>query len=372
MTGLLIGRDAERARLHGWLNDPDIDVIIVRGPAGSGKTALVQSVLTDAVLTGALVGSGKYAEGAGEAAFGPIMAALSSVVSAALEHLYDPRAGLQSLAETMRGSLPVLMGAGFRLAGLSAEEASAEPGRRGGAAARVTVAMLLVLRWLRGFDLPVVLFIDDWRRAPEDVRTSLAALVAEPSGLQLTLVLGERDDRPLDALATGSKAGLLTVGGLARADAARLLGRALGGDEAGEAALAWFGDDAPTLPFDLLEAARTLADTGAVVRAGDAWQVDGGLAGALERPGADAGAGRRFAALPTQAQSLAVGLALWGDAAPLEPLREAAGMDQPAFDAAVAALGAAGLTSCREGRLLFNHDRLRAAVLAVDGARSGR
>jgi hypothetical protein len=50
----------------------------------------VQSVLTDARLTGSLVGAGKYAEGVGDTAFEPWMAALSAAVNIALETLYDP------------------------------------------------------------------------------------------------------------------------------------------------------------------------------------------------------------------------------------------------------------------------------------------
>jgi hypothetical protein len=86
--------------------------------------------------------------------------------------------------------------------------------------------------------------------------------------------------------------------GLGGADQARLFGRDLGGDEAGAAAVAWLGPEAPTLPFEILEVTRALADAGALVADGDSWRVDPARVGDLGSPESGAHVARRAGALP--------------------------------------------------------------------------
>jgi hypothetical protein len=362
VSGLLIGRDTERSLLRTWLGDPDVSAVLVRGPAGCGKTALVRSVLDDANLTGAVTGAGKFAEGPGEGAFEPIMQALSGVVAAALEQLYDPQAGVEALERALGARLGLLFGAGLRVAGVVSPPATAALTGRADAAARVAVAADQLLQWLRGFGQPVILFIDDWRRSSPEVRKVVLDLVNGAQDAELTVVLAERDDRLPDPDLAGPRVRRLDLAGLEPAAAARILGRSVGGDDAGAAALAWLGDQAPSLPFDLLEVARAFAERGALVRREEGWTVDVSLAGGIDRPETARLLEARLAQLPSAARKLAVGAALWGDAAPLDALAYASGLAPQAFRQARDLLTEAGLVHLDGDRLRYAHDRLRAAV----------
>jgi signal transduction histidine kinase len=70
----------------------------------------------------------------------------------------------------------------------------------------------------------------------------------------------------------------------------------------------------------------------------------------------------RLAQLPSAARKLAVGAALWGDAAPLDALAYASGLAPQAFRQARDLLTEAGLVHLDGDRLRYAHDRLRAAV----------
>src|SRR5579862_4102976 len=93
--------------------DADIGLVVVRGPSGAGKTFLIESVLSDLASRGTIIGRGKYAEGGATSGFAPILLALSQAVSKALDLLYDPAAGAESLRKTLGGQLSLLESAGF-------------------------------------------------------------------------------------------------------------------------------------------------------------------------------------------------------------------------------------------------------------------
>src|SRR5262245_26454321 len=101
----LIGRDADRRRIKSALADAGTRVIVVQGPSGAGKTALIEDVLAAERHSGAIIGCGKYAEGTASGAFVPVMQALSEATNNALELLYDPAAGTAALRDALEPQL---------------------------------------------------------------------------------------------------------------------------------------------------------------------------------------------------------------------------------------------------------------------------
>ena len=180
MSDALVGRERERRHLRGARLDPEIAAVVLRGPAGAGKSALAEAELVEAAAAGSLVGAGKYAEAALRSAFEPIVASLAQVASAAIDQLYDPAAGLQALASALGDGAGPLVEAGFHVEGLAAAEAPSLAGRRE-AAARLAGAALRLLEWLTGFGAPVVLLIDDWRRGGPEALRLVRAMIAKAS-----------------------------------------------------------------------------------------------------------------------------------------------------------------------------------------------
>jgi predicted ATPase len=190
----LVGRGAERRRLMTALADPDIGLVILRGPSGAGKTFLVESVLSDLAQQGTVIGRAKYAEGDATSGFAPILLALSQAVSKALDLLYDPAAGADSLLKAIGSQLSLLESAGFEpIDILSSPERIPSPPLHGGEGkARIIDAIARLIRWLYGFGTPVILFIDDWQRAPQAAHL-LVTLVTRDQTLRLcTVIFAER------------------------------------------------------------------------------------------------------------------------------------------------------------------------------------
>jgi signal transduction histidine kinase/DNA-binding response OmpR family regulator len=358
----ITGRADELRRLRFAIDDPDCRLVVLRGPAGAGKTALAEAALARARTEGALTGSGKYAEGDAQSPYEPILQALSEAVGQGLDQLYEPAPVLAGLVEALGPAAEVLRRAGFRgLAGAPSLTIAAT-GRREGAAL-LTDAVLQLASWLEGFNLPIALLIDDWRRNAPESRSLLQSLAEECAGL--TLLLTERDDQPPHALAALAGARALEVGGLRPPDRRALFVRLLA--EAGPAAFDFFGADGPALPFDIQAAAQALTQAEALERVDGRWRVDP-IRGAAALPGGQAqGAGPRVLGLTPTARRLALALAVWGDAAPAPGLRLALGMAPATFQTAVTRLGSLGLARRRSDQIQFAHDRLREAVLSDAG-----
>ena len=355
----ITGRADELRRLRFAIDDPDCRLVVLRGPAGAGKTALAEAALARARADGGLTGSGKYAEGDPHSPYEPILQALSEAVEQGLEQLYEPAPVLAGLVETLGPAAEVLRRAGFRgLAGAPSLTIAAA-GRREGAVL-LTDAVLQLARWLEGFNLPIVLLIDDWRRNAAESRDLLQVLTEECAGL--TLLLTERDDQAPHALAARPGARALEVGGLRPADRRALFASLLA--EAGPAAFEFLGPDGPALPFDIQTAALALTQAEALERVDGRWRVDP-IRGAAALPGASSRSlGQRVAGLTRSARQTALALAVWGDTAPTRWLRLALGMAPATFEAAVTRLEALGLAHRRGDQVQFAHDRLREAVLA--------
>ena len=363
MTAPLIGRAEALRGLSVAISDPGCAAVIVRGAAGSGKTVLAEAALNVAAAGGALVGSGKYAEGELQSPFGPIMRAFSQAVGRALDRMHDPEPVMAAMVEALGPALGVLGHTGFRAD--SAPPLDVVPalfGRREGTA-RVIDASLRLSRWLTGFEAPIVLFIDDWRRGAPGARALLAALISEGADPRLTLVLAERDDAPLDPVADDPRARLIEVGALGAADRVAVLETVLG--DAGATVFDWFGPACPALPFDLIAAAQALKASAAVTMEAGHWRLDPVRAAGLGREDLARSLVNRLGALSDAARRMALATALWGDGAPAAMLRAAIDVTPDAFESAFDQVSALGLLQRRGQEVRFLHDRLRDAVLAT-------
>ncbi|MDB5469056.1 MAG: His Kinase (Phospho-acceptor) protein [Caulobacter sp.] len=359
----LIGRDRELARLKSAIHDAGTPVLLITGPSGAGKTALARAAI-DGLGGAVLQASGKYAEGEGGAGFLPILSALSTVVEQALDLLYDPQAGLESLSKAVGPGFDLLTRMGFDALG-----ALPDPYARGAeavgaraSAARLVDAVLRVIDWLNGFGATTVLFIDDWQRAPQEAQALAAALVREPRHPFFTLLLAQRDDAAPVAGAVRLAAPELALGPLGPKDRAELLAMALG--EAGAAADAWLGDDGGSLPLALLEAAQALTEAGALSQADGVWRVSDAKAAAIDRGDFTASMGRRVQGLEPAVRRFGQGLALWGDRGDPEILALALGVAPAEARQAGQALAGAGIVRGDGAEFAFTHDRHRASLLA--------
>jgi len=367
----LFGRGEEIARLRAAIADPDVAAVILRGPAGSGKTALAAAALADAAARGAFTGSGKYADVANPAPLGPPMRALSQAVGAALDRLDDPEPVVEAMREALGPALAVLGAVGFEASVTpSTPEPSALFGRRE-SAARVFDAALKLTRWLSRFDCPIILFFDDWRRGADVARDLVALLIGEAAALHLTLILAERDDREADPFADDLNISTIEVGDLDIEARIALLDAALGveggGDAGGAALVEWLGDNGPRLAFDVLGAARAVKASSVLVRGGARWRVDPAGAARLDRGDVAMSLVDRMGALGEDARDVALAAGLWGDHAPLAGLACAVGFSEVRLEAALGILEGAGILRRREGEVAFLHDRTRAAVLDAPG-----
>ena len=173
----MFGRDRERAELKAAIQDADTPVVRIVGPSGAGKTALVEAVLAE-MGRGLLVGTGKYPQGDSRNGFAPILAALSQAVEQALDLLYDPQAGLETLSRAVGPGFDLLTRTGFDALGALEARGADSFARRDEAigapasAARLVDAILRVVGWLNGFGATAVMFIDDWQRAPPEAHAS--------------------------------------------------------------------------------------------------------------------------------------------------------------------------------------------------------
>jgi signal transduction histidine kinase/ActR/RegA family two-component response regulator len=356
---VFLGREEAIADLNAAIVDEACRMVILRGPAGSGKTTLVEVALRSLPMSPVFSGEAKFAEGAVESPYAPILRALSLAVSAALDRMHDPEPVMSAMAEALGPALAVLSAAGFRPGGaFSAESAQGLIGRRQGAA-RIVDATLRLVRWLGGFEIPILLFIDDWRRGGDEARAMLET-IADEGEANLTLVLAERDDLPPMALSDEGKVRRVEVGALGAAERRQLLRAALG--EAGDALHLWFGDAGPNLPFDLLAAARALADVGAFERIDGDWRIDAARAAAIGRDDLARTLVKGLASASADAQSLALAAALFGDSAPVSGLAAALDYSGQRLEAAIATVASLGIVEQHELIVRFRHDRLRAAV----------
>ena len=361
-----VGRLDELRRLEFVVNDPTRNLVILRGPGGAGKTALAQTVLAEARSRGVLTGTGGYAESNAQSPYDPILQALSQAVAHALDGLYEPAPVLAGLRRTLGPAAEVLRRAGMSdLGGTSSISMGLVIGAKGRreSSALLTDAVLQLVIWLLGFNLPIVLLIDDWRRSAPESRALLTAMLEECHGGHLTLLVTERDVEAPHELASNTSAWTLAVGDLVPGDREALLVSLLG--ERGKLAHAWLGVAGPALPFDVRAVAEALANSNAISLKNGVWWVDPTQSAVALGVTPRSAGGKQNYSRPTR--QLAVALAVWGVEAPTRWLRLSLGLASARFEAALGPLIEHGLVIRLGENITFAHDRIRAEVLADFG-----
>ena len=109
---IFVGRLQERQFLRAAFEDSAPRLLVVRGPSGVGKTALVEQALHELAPAAPILGRAKYAEQATSAGLRPVVDALSHAVDGALGRLYDPVAGAASLRKLVGVQYDTLFAAG--------------------------------------------------------------------------------------------------------------------------------------------------------------------------------------------------------------------------------------------------------------------
>lgn len=358
------GRQRERQFLRLALEGRDSSLVVVHGPSGVGKTALIEQVLQDMAQASPILGRAKYEEQAVSTGLRPVVDALSQAVDAALGRLYDPVAGAASLRKLLGIQYDTLVVAGFGAEGLTrdaAPRATAALLRHEGTV-RLIDALVRVLQWLEGFALPVVLFIDDWHRAPNEAVGFVHACSQRGEASQLKLVLAARGDGTAAYPATAS---ILRLGPLGADQQFELLTSLLGDQGRAQAMMDWLGDRSSGLPFDLCQIAIALDREQAFGGSGDAHRIDLARAAVIDHRDVDRLIVHRARALPPEILRLGIAAALWGDRAPLEQIGSCLALSHSTTRAAAEILQANGLLRLEGDEIAFPHDRIRTSLLEV-------
>jgi signal transduction histidine kinase/DNA-binding response OmpR family regulator len=359
----LIGRTVERRRLKAALADSDVGLIVIRGASGAGKTALVEDVLSDIAIDAAVIGRAKYPEGEVASGFTPILEALSQAVSSALDMLYDPVAGAQSLRHALGEQLSLLAEAGFVRPDGPATIDRGATASADGSAARINDAIHNLVRWLYGFGHPIVLFIDDWQRAPIEALSFLAIGTRAESDRLCTIILAERDAPQASSRDDLTHTETIDLGSLDPDARAALLGGAVGNPAAGRAILAWIGPTASGLPFDLLETARALMAGSAIVLQNGVPSFDAARAATIDRSEFVDVIMRRARELPEKVLLIGAAFALWGDRVRIAVVSDSLEGSVEGIQEALEILEREGILRTNGAEVIFVHDRMRRALL---------
>lgn len=358
------GRLKERHLMRAMLERRAAGLVVVRGPSGVGKTALVEQVLQDLATAAPIIGRAKYADQASSAGLRPVVDALSQAVDAALGRLYDPASGAASLRTLLGIQYGALLAAGFAAEGVTSGEAppATQPLLSHEGTVRLVDALARVLQWLEGFALPVVLFVDDWHRAPNEAVGFVHACSQRAESSLLKLVLAIRGDGSTVYPGTAS---FVDVEPLAPAQQLELLTGLLEEPARAHAVMDWLGANSSGLPFDLCQIALALDREGAFVGTGASQRVDPQRVIAIDNSNIDDIITQRARTLAPDARRLGIAAALWGDRAPLDLLGRCLAQSPAATHAAAQTLQANSLLRIESEEIAFPHDRVRTSFLKV-------
>ena len=360
-AGELVGRDDQLAVLDRVLAGAQGGrgcVVLVAGEPGIGKTRLAEEVARRAAAAGMQVAWGRCHEGDGAPALWP----WAQVVH-------------QLAAELAPGQLAAMLGPSAAWLGQLMPEL-AEPARLAGplpiadlGAARFQLnqAVAGLLRWLAEAR-PLLVVVDDLHWADVPSLSLLAFLAGELKGARLVVVGAYRDvevtaGRPLadtlGALAREPVVERIALGGLDRADVARLIGHTIGATPT-QPLVEAVHDRCGGNPFfitellRLLQSERRLAAPDATAAARR--EVPVGVRDVLRR---------RLARLPAQSGTLLMVAAVAGRGFDLDLVEAVTGLDdEAALDAAEAAV-LAGLVledDRAAGRYRFAHALVRETI----------
>jgi DNA-binding CsgD family transcriptional regulator len=288
-------------------------VVVVEGPAGVGKTALLAAAREEAEREGlaALGATAPVLEG--EIAWGAVRRLLAPALAA------DAEALLGGAAAHAAGPL-----------GLSPEPAGA--------------GALHGLYWLiagLAERAPLQLALDDAHWADEPSLRFLAYLAERLSDLPVALVLGVRSGEeqppPLRALLAAPDTQVIALRELSPAASAALTRARLGATAADEFCAACHQASGGN-PFLLRELTRELRREGVEPSAERRGEVAAATPASVIRA-----VGLRLARLPEPARELAAAVAIFGGGADLRQAAELAGLEPEEAEAAADALAAAGI-----------------------------
>ena len=362
------GRLQEKQLIRTVLERRAPGLLIVRGPSGVGKTALIEQVLRDLTPAAPIVGRAKYADQASSAGLRPVVDALSQAVDAALGRLYDPASGAASLRDLVGVQYGTLLAAGFVAAGLEGGPSPpvTAPLLSHEGTVRLVDALARVLQWLEGFALPVVLFVDDWHRAPNEAVGFVYACSQRGETSQLKLILAIRGEGSTTYPATASFVELEPLGTPQQLE---LLTGLLEEPARARAVMHWLGENSSGLPFDLCQIALALNREQAFVGIGAALRVDPARVIAIDNRNIDDIIIQRARTLLPEVLRLGIAAALWGDRAPLDLLGRCLAQSPADTRAGAEALQTNSLLRIEVGEIVFPHDRVRTSLLQVlDGA----
>jgi DNA-binding SARP family transcriptional activator/tetratricopeptide (TPR) repeat protein len=357
----LVGRDDQLAALDGVLAGAGGGrgrVVLVAGEPGIGKTRLAEEAARRGAAAGMQVAWGRCHEGDGA----PTLWPWTQVVR-------------QLAAELGPGQLAAMLGPSAAWLGqLMPElaEPAGPPGPRpvadlGAARFQLNQAVAGLLRRLAEAR-PLLVVVDDLHWADVPSLSLLAFLAGELNDARLVVVGTYRDvealpGRPLadtlGALAREPVVERIALGGLDRADVARLIGRTIGGRPA-EPLVQAVADRCGGNPFFITELLRLLQSERGLAA------PDAAAAARREVPvGVRDVLRRRLARLPAQTSTVLTVAAVAGRGFDLDLIEAVTGLDdEPALDAAEAAV-LAGLViedDRAAGRYRFAHALVRETI----------
>jgi signal transduction histidine kinase/DNA-binding response OmpR family regulator len=330
-----------------------------------GKTALLEQALRDLGAEGALTGVGRHLKGHGGSDLAPLITALEAAAASGLEQLFEPDAGLTTLATALGPAAVAFneLGAGL-LHGMAAR-APAVPMPAEAAEERLVQAVLAVLRWLEGFNRAVILLLDDWGRASERSVRLYERILAEPGLDNLRLLATERLDEPSPLGAAHTDSWSLELLGLAPAAMAEVIDDTLGASAgaAGAEVLAFLqAECAP--PLDLIQSTLLLEQAGALTFDGANWIFDPSRAASALGDSLSSTIAGRLQRISPDGARLARVLSVLGEPADRVASFELCGFDAARGEAAVAQILASGLVWLVGDTIAVSHDRIRETILA--------
>ena len=377
----LYGRDAAVAALHAAFARVAlgaVEFIRVAGPAGVGKTALVQTLQAPLAASGGRLLSGKFDQLRQAIPYAAVLAALRPPLARLL-------ASSDSVLAAWRTRLGAAVGAHGQLIVDMLPEAELVLGPQppvaalgpAEAQARFEAALTHFVQALAG-DRPLVLFLDDLQWAAAGTLRLLRALATDAASRHLLLLCAYRDgevdgDHPLHTLQTrldaaGVPSSTLTLGPLDRAELTRMVTDVLGGspDEARPLAELLWTKTAGN-PFFASQLLRALAERGAL-RFDDGagrwlWQADRIQAVDI-RDDVVAFVAGRIDDLDPSLRALIRTAACVGSTLRAETLVWVTGRDPAEIARDLAALVDAGLLVPERDGARFIHDRVQQAAYA--------
>jgi signal transduction histidine kinase/DNA-binding response OmpR family regulator len=361
----LRGRARERNLLAAALADDAVRAIIARGDAGVGKSALLDQARHELAETGALTGVGQHADGDHSADFAPLVAALEQAIAVGLEQLYEPDAGLATLAAALGPKAAVFADVGSGLLHGMAVRASSSAMPAEAAEERFVQAVITVLHWLEGFNQPIVLMIDDWGRSSDRAGRLYERILSEPGLSRLRLLATERPREP-SKLARHAAAWTVQLSPLDGQAIGEIMLDLLGdgGGHAAKAVLAFLHIDGG-VPFDLLQAVLLLEQVGALSRDGTQWRFDADVAARVLGESPAFTIVERLSRLAPDELALAGALAVYGRAMDCGDLLAAWGLDPGTGGATIARLALIGVFRSSGEAVAVAHDRITESLLAT-------